>query len=71
MFKTIKKQVFLVSDDCIIFYKTTKVAVRSVKYILDHYCEVSGQLVNLHKSEIYFSKGVSNIGKRDIERISR
>lgn len=37
--------------------------------ILDHYCKVSGQPVNLNKTKIQFPTGVNNVHKRDIERI--
>lgn len=32
----------------------TKKAARTIMFILDHYCKISGQLVNYHKSKIQF-----------------
>lgn len=44
------------ADDCIILSKASKNATRNIKEVLEEYCKVSGQLVNYHKSSIYFSK---------------
>lgn len=55
-------------NDCIIFRKTTKRAVRTIKQILDHYCIVSCQLVN-DKSKIQLSKDVLNADKKEISQI--
>lgn len=41
---------------------------RNVRFILDHYCKVSSQIVNFHKF-IQFSKGTSNVDKTEIEQI--
>lgn len=38
--------------------KETKSAARNIQAILKHYCNVSGQLVNYHRSMIQFSKGI-------------
>lgn len=46
-------------DDCLIFYRMTRNAARSIEYILDHYCRVSGQLFNYKKSKVQFSKGIN------------
>lgn len=43
------------ADDCISFCRTTRVAIRNVKHILDGY-KVSRQLVNLHKSKFNCQK---------------
>lgn len=39
-------------DNYIIFSWTTKKAVRKVNDILDHYFQISGQLVNYQKSRV-------------------
>lgn len=44
------------ADDYIIFCRATKRAVRSIRYILNHYYKVSGQLVKYHKLNVQFSK---------------
>lgn len=38
---------------------------------MDHYCKVSVQLVNHHKSTIWFSKGINNVEKKEISNIIR
>lgn len=45
-------QFLIFADDCIIFCRTTKQALREIKYILDHYCQVSAKSINYHKSTI-------------------
>lgn len=57
------------AEDCIIFCGAFKTAACHVRNILDHYCKVSGQLVNIHKSKIQFSIGINNAHKREIEHI--
>lgn len=57
------------ADDCLIFCKTTKTAVRTIRNILQGYCKVYGQLVNLHKSTVQFSKGVQEDVKQSITDI--
>lgn len=52
------------TDDCIIFCGVTKTAARTIKQTLHHYCSVSGQLINYHKSEVQFSRNVSTINKK-------
>lgn len=56
-------------DDCIIFCKATKKATREIKYVLDHYCKVSSQLINYHKSIVQFSIYVEKCGKTNIADI--
>lgn len=36
----------MVADNCVIFYKATKRAVRSIINILENYENISGQLIN-------------------------
>lgn len=57
------------ADDCLIFYKSNKTAARNIRDILQDYCKVSGQLVNLHKSTVQFSKGVQKDVKHSITDI--
>lgn len=54
----------LFADNCIIFCRATKKVTRNARQILDHYCTVSGQFVNCHKSKIQFSTGVLNAEKK-------
>lgn len=54
-------------DNYIIFCKPTKTAAPNVGNTLDHYCNVLGQFINLHKSKIHFSTKINNAYKRDIE----
>lgn len=46
--------------------RVTKQTVRNIKHILDHYCKVSTQLVNYHKSKVQFSKGISRAMIKEI-----
>lgn len=55
--------------NCIIFCRTTKTAAYNVRHILDHYYKVSSKLVNLRKSKIQFSKGMSDADIKEIEQI--
>lgn len=59
------------ADDCLIFSKANKTATRNVRDIFQDYCNVSGQLVNYHKSTIQFSKGVQKDVKQTITDILR
>lgn len=53
---------------CIIFYGRTK-QIEEMPNTLDHYCKVSGQLVNYNKCKIQFSTGINNVEKREITEI--
>lgn len=48
-------------DDCVIIEQ----AARNIKCILDHYCKVSSQLVNYHKSEIQVPKDINKTVKKE------
>ena len=48
--------------DIFIFSRATLPETGEVKEIIDHYCDVSGQLINFSKSAIVLSKGAC--GKR-------
>lgn len=52
--------------DCVIFCRAIKRAAREYKSNLDHYCQVSGQLINFHKSTFTFSIGVQKGVKVEI-----
>ena len=43
----------------LLFYRVRSCEVRETKEILEIYCQMSRQLVNLTKSAAYFSKGAS------------
>lgn len=49
----------------------TEEAARNIRYILDHYCRDSGQLVNYHKFEVQFSKSTSKTLIMEISDISQ
>jgi hypothetical protein len=57
----------LFADDLLIFGKATVTVAASIKACLDKYCRWSGQLVNVSKSSIRFSK---NTNPSKTERIS-
>lgn len=42
---------------------------RNIRHILDYYCKAIGELVNLYKSKIQFSKELNNRHKKEIEQI--
>lgn len=56
-------------DDCIMFCRVIKKIARNAKYILNYYCKVSSQLVNYHKSKIYFSGNITKPTKKEITDI--
>lgn len=56
-------------DNYINFCKATKAAARNVRNILDHYCKVSGQLINFKQSKVQLSTSVNSAYKRQIEQI--
>lgn len=45
----------LFTDDCYLFFKATKAEKNVMKRILDRYAEISGQIINFHKSAVTFS----------------
>lgn len=51
------------------FLQSNKLAAKEVKSILDHYCKVSGQLVNYHKYKVEFSKEVDNVVRKEITEL--
>jgi hypothetical protein len=59
----------LFADDSLFFCRATKAETSSIKDIIQHYQEASGQMVNMEKSELMFSKRVPEEDKRDIAQI--
>jgi hypothetical protein len=59
----------LFADDSLLFCRATTIEVSAMASIIQAYQSASGQLVNLNKSEMVFSKGVPNSVKNDIHQI--
>ena len=57
-------------DDLILFSKALVEQISIVKNCLDVFCAASRQRVNLQKSSICLSQGVSNVDAREISQIS-
>jgi hypothetical protein len=57
------------ADDSLIFCRASTNEVTTIANIIHNYEEASGQLVNLNKSEMLFSKGVHESTKEDIYQI--
>lgn len=51
---------FLFADDCFHFYMITDGETTSLSNILDTYGRASGQIINIQKSEVFFSYNTSN-----------
>ncbi|CAL1392116.1 unnamed protein product [Linum trigynum] len=56
----------LFADDCIIFARATVEESKKLKEVHEDYEKESGQMVNLDKSEIYFSKNTLNNRRQEI-----
>ncbi|GJN06817.1 hypothetical protein PR202_ga24584 [Eleusine coracana subsp. coracana] len=59
----------LFADDCIIFSEVTERGARRVANILEDYHKGSGQLVNKHKSAIFFSENTVVEVKQEMQSI--
>ncbi|CAM8952029.1 unnamed protein product [Rhodiola kirilowii] len=59
----------LFADDSVFFLRATRENAASLKKILEEYEVLSGQKVNLCKSEIYFGRNVSEDDRRSISDI--
>ncbi|MCH90195.1 retrotransposon protein putative unclassified, partial [Trifolium medium] len=59
----------LYADDSLLFCRANKEEVSVMQNIIDKYQRASGQLVNIHKSEMIFSKGVPENIKGDLHQI--
>lgn len=46
-------------DDCLTFCKATRKVTRNIRYILDHSCRVSGQLVHYQNVKFNFVRELS------------
>ncbi|PNX98065.1 ribonuclease H [Trifolium pratense] len=57
------------ADDSLVFCRANTKEVSTIQNIIQIYQNASGQLVNFSKSEMVFSKGVSNQIQRDISNI--
>jgi ribonuclease HI len=49
------------ADDLVLFAKADRKNCQSVKEVLESFCDLSGQKVNLNKSKVFFSPNVSPI----------
>lgn len=56
-------------DDCFLFCRATEREVNALKNILSIYEDTSGQQINFHKSEIFFSRNVGAKAKVNISNI--
>ncbi|KAL9674422.1 hypothetical protein QQ045_030694 [Rhodiola kirilowii] len=54
------------ADDCLIFLKATREAVEEIKSILSTYESMAGQKVNFTKSEVVFSKNITDDVKEEL-----
>jgi hypothetical protein len=59
----------LFADDSLMFCRANKEEITYIKNIISDYQRASGQLVNINKSEIMFSKHVKDEAKRSIHQI--
>ncbi|KAL4271357.1 hypothetical protein GQ457_13G012300 [Hibiscus cannabinus] len=59
----------LYADDCLLFLKNSADQARRLKDILSCYEGSSGQKVNVEKSYIYFSNGMTDESKREISSV--
>jgi len=57
------------ADDSLLFCKATSQAADQLKHLLDTFCHQSGQLINLHKSLIVFSKNTSSLDKQHVQGV--
>jgi len=63
-FNSLKILCLLFADDYLLFCKTNQQTISTTKAILDRFCDLSGQLVNFHKSVLTFSRNTSNLLKQ-------
>jgi len=59
----------LFADDCFLFCRANMREVTKIKEILQVYEVVSGQAINLQKSEIFFSKNTSEADMEEIKNV--
>jgi len=61
----------LFTDDSYLFIKANEKETQALKDILDTYASASGQLINMQKSEIYFSRNVPATKKNTLSNMLR
>ena len=57
------------ADDWIIFSKVSPKACSNINKVLQDFCALSGQLVNLHKSSVQISNNVQGAMKRRLGEV--
>ena len=57
------------ADDSLLFCKATAQTAYHLKSILEVFCHQSGQLINLHKSLIVFSKNTPSLDKQHVQGV--
>jgi len=57
------------ADDSLLFCKATAQTAYHLKSILETFCHQSGQLINLHKSVIVFSKNTPSLDKQHVQGV--
>ena len=57
------------ADDSLLFCKATSQAVLHLKSLLDTFCHQSGQLINLQKSMIVFSKNTPSLDRQHVKGV--
>lgn len=55
------------ADDSLVFYKATSTACNNLRNILDDFCLMSGQLVDLHKSALVLLMKIPNARKTSLD----
>lgn len=51
------------ADDCILFYTAKRSSIDNLQKVIYNFCKVSGQMVNISKSSLHFSKRLSEESK--------
>lgn len=54
------------ADDCILFSSAAGSSIPNLMKLLNQFCEISGQMVSLHKSSIHFSNHMNDTVKASI-----
>ena len=52
--KPLVHHIYFFADDGFLFHKANLRETIVIKELQEDYCEISGQLINLHKSVVYF-----------------
>jgi hypothetical protein len=56
-------------DDSLLLFKAKRESAVEVMDVLNIYCQASGQQINMEKSSIHFSKGVTVSMRQDIKEV--